>query len=96
MSTFADTKDHQLALGGDMAWKKALFLGGAVLLLAACSSATAPDPQVRDGDPAAAAKTTSGSKPVIQSSVEDLICSGYYVRTGREDECLVDELPIMP
>jgi hypothetical protein len=35
-------------------WRQALFLGGAVLLLAACSDATAPTAQVRGNSGAAA------------------------------------------
>lgn len=36
-----------------MGWKHTLILGGAVLLLAACDTATAPIVNVRDGGPTA-------------------------------------------
>jgi hypothetical protein len=39
-----------------MGFKQALFLGGAVVVLAACGDATAPDSLVRDGAAASAAK----------------------------------------
>lgn len=83
-----DTKDMQLALGGDMAWKKALFLGGAVLLLAACSDATAPS-TLRPGGSAANLKATQpiGAEALPMSTLDDCR-SGYYVRSGDRDICL--------
>ena len=84
-----------------MAWKKALFLGGAVLLLAACSDATAPKSlRARDGAPAAAALVGSeDGGPVIQSLELEIDAtvdcrSGYYVRSGDKDICV--ELPEFP
>ena len=78
-----------------MALKKALFLGGAVLLLAACSDATAPKPQLRSGgQPAAAAKAVSGSGPSTASDpgtgggILDDCRSGYYIRVGDQDVCV--------
>jgi hypothetical protein len=74
-----------------MAWKKALFLGGAVLLLSACSNATAPSPLVvRDGGTASLLMTPSLPQPRTGETIEDLICSGYYVRTGSDCQ---NELP---
>lgn len=77
-----------------MAWKKALFLGGAVLLLAACSDATAPNSLVRDGSRAAAFR---GGAPLLDpvkaldlpSLIDGPDCrSGYYVRSGDRDLCV--------
>jgi len=81
-----------------MAWKKALFLGGAVLLLAACSDATAPKSQrARDGAPQAAVLVDDGDMPITKSlefpDVESCR-SGYYVRSGDKDLCI--ELPEFP
>ena len=86
-----------------MAWKKALFLGGAVLLLAACSDAVAPN-ALRDAK-AASAKLVgpvSGVNSVNPASFEDgsdlidpVECrSGYYVRSGGKDVCL--DTPDLP
>lgn len=80
-----------------MAWKKALFLGGAVLLLAACSDATAPA-ALRQGASAAAAKgsTDQGSVAPTPTTVDPLLApttdcrSGYYVRVGDKDVCILD------
>jgi hypothetical protein len=77
-----------------MAWKKALFLGGAVLLLAACSDATAPS-TLRKVDPAATAKvlgTSSDLTPIdgaVNTLMDEECRSGYYVRSGDKDVCLV-------
>jgi hypothetical protein len=84
------------AVGGDMSWKKALFLGGAVMLLAACSDATAPTP-LRSGAPTAAIMSgagtaTSTSDPVV-NIIGDDCRSGYYVRSGDKDFCLDQLLP---
>lgn len=92
-----ESKDSTPAGGGDMSWKKALFLGGAVVLLAACSDATAPRP-LREGASAANAKAgtvarTFDSTPTV---LDDGDCkSGYYVRSGDKDICVlqIDPLP---
>jgi hypothetical protein len=99
-----DHKELKPAIGGDMAWKKALFLGGAVLLLAACSDATAPKSLVRDGSTPAAklvvpvegpALNTLDSLDPAQLLDEASSCrSGYYVRSGEKDVCL--EVPEIP
>src|SRR5262245_13549434 len=99
MATTADTKVKP-ALGGDMAWKKALFLGGAVLLLAACSDATAPNSLVRDSKAPASlvmpgrsdlVPTTQSAEPL---SMLESCRSGYYVRSGDKDVCV--EIVDMP
>ncbi|HEU4996278.1 MAG TPA: hypothetical protein VFT29_15785 [Gemmatimonadaceae bacterium] len=86
-----------------MAWKKALFLGGAVLLLAACSDATAPNSLSRTGAKAAAIKLdadplSQNPQSLTPQSFELEIAplteecrSGYYVRSGDKDVCW--ELP---
>ena len=82
-----------------MAWKKALFLGGAVLLLAACSDATAPKPLTRNGAAPASSfvvpSDSSSPSTIDPSSLIDTDCrSGYYVRSGDKDLCIdVPELP---
>ena len=68
-----------------MAWKKALFLGGAVLLLAACSDATAPNSLKRAGSKAVnlSAMPADASTLSVDPSMLDVDCrSGYYVRSG--------------
>jgi hypothetical protein len=97
------TLDQKPALGGDMAWKKALFLGGAVLLLAACSDAVAPNALSRDGSKAMSAKLSGpvGPGTVTPASFEEELLidpvecrSGYYVRSGEKDICLdASDLP---
>ena len=81
--------------GGDMNLKKAVFLGGAVLLLAACDRATAPDALVREGGPAAAAKAPppkAPAKPLIGKTT--LFCEmGYLYREGRDSSCVSPEVP---
>ena len=82
-----------------MAWKKALFLGGAVLLLAACSDATAPkSQQARDRAPAAEAFVMPSLDPLPKSfeltDFPEDCRSGYYVRSGDKDVCV--ELPEFP
>ena len=74
-----------------MALKKALFLGGAVLLLAACSDATAPGNALRDGAPVAAAKAGAPKRIVDPgtTTLPDDCKSGYYVRSGDKDVCVL-------
>jgi len=74
-----------------MAWKKALFLGGAVLLLAACSDATAPDALPKDsGRAAITSKMGTGTAQLL----DDECRSGYYVRSGDKDVCVIQsDLP---
>ena len=77
-----------------MSWKKALFLGGAVLLLAACDRATAPNALVREGGPAAAAKAKAAPspKPGQQNGLSGG-CEGYFVREGGADSTCTPEAP---
>jgi hypothetical protein len=85
-----------------MVLKRTLVLGGAILLLAACSDATAPKSQLqtRDGDAAAAAKGGNSKKnaPNAATGVGPTISptdggdgecrNGYYVRSGDRDICI--------
>ena len=81
-----------------MGWKKALFFGGAVLVLAACSdSATAPTALRQASVPAAAFKlgltttptttTTTTLEPTLPPlPVIDPVCTGIVIRTGEEGD----------
>lgn len=74
-----------------MQLKKALVLGGAILLLAACSDATAPKPQLRtlDDTPAAAAKAPGkGGRTSTDGTVNDECRSGFSIRTGDREICV--------
>lgn len=76
-----------------MGWKKALFFGGAVLLLAACSrDATAPNSLVRVEGAQAAARSTSTKTATTPLSPTTLSisteCSGVVIRTGDIDICV--------
>lgn len=77
-------------LGGNMGWKKALFFGGAVLVLAACSdSATSPS-ALRQSEGAASfmlppmgtITTTSDSTATPLPTIG--LCTGIVIRTGAE------------
>ena len=63
-----------------MNWKQVLFVGGAVLLLAACDNATAPKPGLRQVKGAASVKGGS-STPAPQLTAT----SCYNVQVGRAD-----------
>jgi len=73
-----------------MGWKKALFFGGAVLVLAACDSATAPNARVRDGGASSALRTSPTTLTITRTALPtdtagkiiDPLCSGWSVRTG--------------
>lgn len=73
-----------------MGWKKALFFGGAVLVLAACSdSATAPTALRQADAPSAAwtwtttsSTTTSTTTTSDTTTVTDPLCTGVVIRTG--------------
>jgi hypothetical protein len=79
-----------------MGWKKALFFGGAVLVLAACSdSATAPT-ALRPADapsaawtwPTTTSSTTTSTTPTTSDTtgtVIDPVCTGVVIRTGFDD-----------
>jgi len=76
-----------------MNWKKAVFLGGAVLLLAACDRATAPNALVREGGPAAAAKAPpSKPSPKINTGLNGCE-TGYFVREGARDSTCAADAP---
>jgi hypothetical protein len=55
-----------------MTWQKAVFYGGAILLLTACSSTTAPTEPVK-------LQITKGAASLTDSTDTQ---SGYYVRAG--------------
>ncbi len=62
-----------------MTWQKALFFGGAILLLSGCSSATAPtEPAQRQVTKGPASFSASYSGVLDSTSAQ----SGYYVRAG--------------
>jgi hypothetical protein len=78
-----------------MTWKHAVFMGGAVVILAACSSATAPEPtastlevhkgsaSVRTQDPTTT--TSPGTTPVPEATTDSDCRSGYSVQIGFVD-----------
>jgi hypothetical protein len=75
-----------------MGWKKALFFGGAVLVLAACSdSATAPTALTKADAPEAslllqpATTTTTSPLPRIGP-----VCTGIVIRTGIDGQIVAD------
>ena len=64
-----------------MNWKQVLFLGGAVLLLAACENATAPKPGLRQVKGAASVKGGgSGSDQTFTATA----CGSYSVSVGKD------------
>lgn len=76
-----------------MGWKKALFFGGAVLVLAACSdSATAPTALTKADAPEASfllkpATTTTTTSPLPRIGP---VCTGIVIRTGIDGEIVAD------
>ncbi len=72
-----------------MSWKRAVCLGGSLLVLAACSDATAPRPQLKQTGARAAANGKHGQPSVPQTVGEDACRSGYTVSVGRKgnDDC---------
>ena len=71
-----------------MGIKQALFLGGAVLVLAACSSdVTGPGTQMkRAGTPAATLEAGSDLETTTQAG-----CHGYVITSGHSDStCTVE------
>jgi hypothetical protein len=79
-----------------MGWKKALFFGGAVLVLAACSdSATAPT-ALRQADAPEASlmlnvpTTTSTTSPLPPLPRIGPICTGTVIRTGFDGQLVAD------
>ena len=79
-----------------MGFRQALFLGGAVLVLAACSDATAPTSQMRQGGAVAAAKsdTTTVTKPsggARTLTSGDCTDHGFLVSSGKDTTCVVEQ-----
>jgi hypothetical protein len=78
-----------------MGWKKALFFGGAVLVLAACSdSATAPTALRKADAPEASlllmpatTTTTTTTSPLPRIGP---ICTGIVIRTGIDGQIVAD------
>ena len=66
-----------------MNWKQAVFLGGAVLLLAACADATAPKPGLRQvkGSAAVNSKTSTNTGTVTTQTA----CGHWTVQVGSSD-----------
>lgn len=79
-----------------MSFKQALFLGGAVLVLAACSNAaTGPESAMRKGGSASSVKaavtdTTSVATPNDRTMTTDCR-SGWLQSSGRDSTCVVEE-----
>jgi hypothetical protein len=71
-----------------MSWKRALFVGGALLLLSACDQATAPQPQLKQLHGRAAAQSgkngqTTAPQTATTTATE---CRGSYsVSVGKTD-----------
>ena len=89
MSTYKDDLKNSNG-GGSMAIKQALFLGGAVLVLAACSSdVTGPGTQMKKaGTRAMQFLPDSTSEPTTMSDG----CHGYVIVSGHSDSsCAVQE-----
>ena len=83
-------------------WKKALFFGGAVLVLAACDqSVTAPSGLSRAGGMAAAKSpttstttTTTTTKKSGTQTMDAMACtdsSNALIRTGEEGGCTIQQ-----
>jgi hypothetical protein len=76
-----------------MGWKKALFFGGAVLVLAACSDSSTAPTALRQADAPPAAftlsaptTTSTGTVTLPPKPVIDPICTGIVIRTGVTTE----------
>ena len=67
------TTTHSLSEAA-MTWKKAVFYGGAILLLTACSNATGPT------EPVQQLQVSKGGVASLADSTDTQ--SGYYVRSG--------------
>jgi hypothetical protein len=76
-----------------MGWKKALFFGGAVLVLSACDRVTAPTSSLSRHESAPAAAKKNPATTATPSSTDGTykpagdpnnmgLCSGWSVRTG--------------
>ena len=76
-----------------MGWKKALFFGGAVLVLAACSNGATSPTALRQADARMATwtwettdTTTTSTTTSDTSTVTDPLCTGVVIRTGVSDD----------
>lgn len=71
-------------------WKQALFLGGAVLLLAACDRATGPSAQIREGKSAANSMLSPSLLEPTPSDTTtnplDLCRNPVIISSGRTDD----------
>jgi hypothetical protein len=81
-----------------MSWKKAVFYGGAVLVLSACADATAPtSPELKkiDHSSASAKQSTTTLSPTAPSDTNKVLnCSGMLIHTGF-DGALVLSCPVV-
>ena len=79
-----------------MGWKKAVFFGGAVLVLAACSD-SATSPSLRQSSAASSLKAPTGATGTITTTADSTgvtepgfiiggICTGIVIRTGTDTE----------
>jgi hypothetical protein len=69
-------------------WKHAIFLGGAVLILAACADVTAPTPNLQQTTRRAAAKSSSPTTTETTLNPTSLDCkTGYSVQVGFSLVC---------
>lgn len=87
-------------------WKQAFVLGGAVLLLAACDSATAPSTEFRKGDASAAnliirrtaptTETTTTTSDSGTPTTTDLCRNGVTISSGRTEVDAESSLACIP
>jgi hypothetical protein len=66
-----------------MSWKRAIFLGGAVFLLAACDRITAPPSSTLEQTHRSAAAVAK--KSYVDPGTLETCRSGYSVQVGRAD-----------
>jgi len=78
-----------------MLLKRAVFYGGAILLLAACSDVTAPKPQLQTKSVPSAAAKGPGVKKLDDPTTLDECRSGYFVSAGDKLVC-ADQLQPLP
>jgi hypothetical protein len=69
-----------------MSWKHAVFVGGALLVLTACSDAVAPQPQLKQTSGRAAAKASAPQTPLTLTVTPDAgeCRSGFSVQVGKD------------
>jgi len=80
-----------------MSWKKAVFYGGAVLVLAACSDATAPSALTKVNGVSASSKSTttatSDSTTTVAPPTAPLSCGNAVIHVGADGEVSLICLP---